>query len=192
MILQTEDCIGCLTTIFGNQYEYVFLFDHSSGHAKKRVGGLNVTSMTKGFGGELLRNTKIERSDGYLGPFHNINNPKMVQVGDEQQMVYSVGTHGDDGLSYRTPEKREALRNSNKFLLPPEKQGEKDKTKRELVEEMMNTPLGIATGRNALSNMLLQDLQKSAANLGIDTKKHVTHRTVSGWEGRGKGMLQVL
>ncbi len=56
----------------------------------------------------------------------------------------------------------------------------------------MNTPLGMAEGRNALSKMLLQDLQKSAANLGIDTKKHVTHRTVSGWEGRGKGMLQVL
>ncbi len=88
--------------------------------------------------------------------------------------------------------KREALRISNKFFLPPEKQGEKDKTKKELVEEMMNTPLGIAEGCNALSKMLLRDLQKSAANLGIDTKRHVTHRTVSGLEGRGKGMLQVL
>jgi hypothetical protein len=192
MILQTEDCIDCLTTILGNQYEYVFLFDHSSGHAKKRVGGLNVTSMTKGFGGELLRNTKIEQSDGYLGPFHDVNNPKMVQVGEEQQMVYSVGAHVDDGPFYLTPEKREASRNSNEFLLPSEKQGEKDKTKRELVDEMMDTPLGIAEGRNALSKMLLRDLQKSAANLGIDTKKHVTHRTVSGWEGRGKGMLQIL
>ena len=130
MILQTEDCIDCLTTILGNQYEYVFLFDHSSGHAKKRVGGLNVTSMTKGFGGELLRNTKIEQSDGYLGPFHDVNNPKMVQVGDEQQMVYSVGAHGDDGHFYLTPEKRDASRKSNEILLPPEKQGEKDKKER--------------------------------------------------------------
>jgi hypothetical protein len=72
------------------------------------------------------------------------------------------------------------------------KQGEKDKTKRELVEEIMNTPLETAKGRNALSKMLLQDLQKSAANLEIDTKKHVTLSTVSGWKGRGKGMLQVL
>ena len=47
------------------------------------------------------------------------------------------------------------MRNSNEFLLPPEKQGEKDKTKRELVDEMMDTPLGIAEGRNALSKMLL-------------------------------------
>ncbi len=64
-----------------------------------------MTSMTKGFGGELLQNTKIERSDGYLGPFHDINNPKMVQVGDEQQMVYSVGAHGDNGPFYLTPQK---------------------------------------------------------------------------------------
>jgi hypothetical protein len=26
----------------------------------------------------------------------------------------------------------------------------------------------------------------------LDTKKHATHQTVSGWEGREKGMLQVL
>jgi hypothetical protein len=98
-----------------------------------------MTSMTKGFGGELLQNTKIEQSDGYLGPFHDINNPKMLQVGDEQQMVYSIGAHGEDGPFYLTREKREALRHSTELLLPPEKQGEKDKTKRELVEEMTKT-----------------------------------------------------
>ncbi len=114
-----------------------------------------MTSITKGFGGELLRNTKIERCDGYLGPFHDVDNPKMVQVGDEQQMIYSVGAHCYDGPFYLTPEMRDASRKSNEFLLPPEKQGEKDKTKRELVDEMMNTPLGIAEGHNALSKMLL-------------------------------------
>jgi hypothetical protein len=111
--------------------------------------------MTKVFGGELLPNTKIEQSDGYLGPFHNANNPKMVQVGDEQQMVYYVGAHGNDGPFYLTPEKRDASRKTNEILLPPEKQEEKAKTKRELVDEMMNTPLGISKGCNALSNMLL-------------------------------------
>ena len=105
-------------------------------------------------------------------------------------LLYSVGAQCDDGPFYLTPKKREALRISNEFLLPPEKQGDKDKTKRELVDEMMNTPFGIAEGRNALLKMLFRDLQKSAVNLGIVTKKHVTHRTVSGWEGRGKGMLQ--
>jgi hypothetical protein len=73
-------------------------------------------------------------------------------------MVYSVGAQCDNGPFYLTPEKRDASRKSNELLLPPEKQGEKDKTKRELVDEMMNNPLGIAEGRNALSKMLLRDL----------------------------------
>ncbi len=47
-ILQTEDCIDCLKVIFGEKYETVFLFDHSSGHAKKRLNGLNAKNMTKG------------------------------------------------------------------------------------------------------------------------------------------------
>ena len=37
MILQVEDCIDCLRVLFTDQYDFAFLFDHSSGHAKKRV-----------------------------------------------------------------------------------------------------------------------------------------------------------
>jgi hypothetical protein len=159
---------------------------------KKRAGGLSVTSMTKGFGGELLRNTNIEEREGYLGPIHDVTNPKMVQVGNEQQLVYSVGANIEDGPFYLTPEKRSASRYSTNVVLPHEKAGEKDKPKKELVEVMIKTSFGAAEGRNALLKMLLQNLQKSASNLGLDTKKHVRHQAVSGWEGRGKGLLQVL
>ena len=80
------------------------------------------------------------------------------------------------------------------MLLPPEKAGEKNCTKKDLVEDIvsMNTPFGAAEGCNSLTKKLLQDLQnqKTASNLGLTTKKHVTHRVVSGWEGQGKGMLQ--
>ena len=31
MILQVEDCIDCLRVLFADQYDYTFLFDHSSG-----------------------------------------------------------------------------------------------------------------------------------------------------------------
>jgi hypothetical protein len=75
MTLQSEDCIDRLKEIYGYQYDFVFLFNHSSGHAKKRAGGLDVKKMLKGFGGDLLRNTTMERHDGYLGPFHNLGNP---------------------------------------------------------------------------------------------------------------------
>jgi hypothetical protein len=105
-------------------------------------------------------NTLVERTRSNQ---HNV-------LGEVVTMVYSVGAQCDDGPFYLTTKKREALRISNEFLLPPEKQGDKDKTKRELVDEMMNTPLGIAEGRNALLKMLLRDLQKSAVNLGIVTK----------------------
>jgi hypothetical protein len=77
----------------GEGYEFGFLFDHSSGHAKKREGGLDVKSMNKGFGGELLRNSIIKEQDGYLGPFHNLSNPHMIQVGQEQTYVHS--SHND-------------------------------------------------------------------------------------------------
>jgi hypothetical protein len=79
----------------------------------------------------------------------------MVQVGNEQQLVYSVGANIDNDPFYLTPEKRSASRYSTDVLLPPEKAGEKDKTKEELVEELMNTPFGATEGRNAMLKMLL-------------------------------------
>jgi len=34
-IIQVEDCKDCLDSIFEDKFQFVFLFDHSSGHAKK-------------------------------------------------------------------------------------------------------------------------------------------------------------
>jgi hypothetical protein len=83
MILQVKNCIDCLRVLFQDQYNYAFLFDHSSGHAKRRVGGLSVSAMNKGIGGEKLRRTLIEKKKGYLGPFHCVTNPHMINVGKE-------------------------------------------------------------------------------------------------------------
>ena len=57
---------------------YAFLFDHSSGDAKKCIGGLGVGAMNKGFGGEHLRGTLVEKKEGYLGRYHSINNSHMI------------------------------------------------------------------------------------------------------------------
>jgi hypothetical protein len=60
MILQVEECIDCcLRVLFQDQYYYAFLFDHSSGHAKRCVGGLSISAMNKGIGDEKLRRTLI-------------------------------------------------------------------------------------------------------------------------------------
>ena len=50
MIVQLEDCIDCLKVLYP-EFRYVFLYDHSSGHSKKRKGGLNSSSMNRSFGG---------------------------------------------------------------------------------------------------------------------------------------------
>jgi hypothetical protein len=52
--------------------------------------------MAKGFGGEILRTTLMEKRDGYLGLHHNPENPRMVKIGLEQTLVYS----SNDDLKY--------------------------------------------------------------------------------------------
>jgi hypothetical protein len=121
MILQVEDCIDCLCNLFPDQYCYAFLFDHSSGHAKKCIGGLNVSAGNKGIGGEHLRGTFIEKKEGYLGPYHSLNNSHMIQVGQVQELVYpSKESIADgDGPFYLTATQKEALRLNTEVELPP-------------------------------------------------------------------------
>jgi hypothetical protein len=65
-------------------------------------------------------------------------------------------------------------------------------TKKELIDELMNTNRGRDDGRITLSKRSVKDLWKIASNLGINTTKLVTHQTKAGWAGKGKGLLQVL
>ena len=69
-------------------YDYIFRFDHSSDHAEKRLGGLDVKQMTRGWGGAILRDTIIEDKDSLLGPYHDASLPWMVKVGDAQSFLY--------------------------------------------------------------------------------------------------------
>jgi hypothetical protein len=50
MVLQLQDCVDCLKAAFPH-LEFVFLFDHSSGHSTKRRGGLDASHMNYGFCG---------------------------------------------------------------------------------------------------------------------------------------------
>ena len=45
IIQQVEDVTDCLKTTLGTGFEYCYLFDHSSGHAKKHENGLDVKKM---------------------------------------------------------------------------------------------------------------------------------------------------
>lgn len=46
MSLQLEDVIDCVRVLYPN-FDLVFLFDHSQGHARKRDGALNALNMSK-------------------------------------------------------------------------------------------------------------------------------------------------
>jgi hypothetical protein len=50
MAIQFEDCVDCLNVIYPH-FDFAFLFDHSQGHAKKLVNGVDAYSMNKGYGG---------------------------------------------------------------------------------------------------------------------------------------------
>jgi hypothetical protein len=192
MTVQTEDCIDCLHVLFPEMYDYVFLYDHCSGHVKKRVGGLNVGNMNKGYGGENMRSTLIEKSEGYLGPYHDAANPRMVKVGQMQDLVYGNKADVNYGPFYLAMDIRESSRHDNSVTLSPDKVSDKEKTKKELVHDIMQMLVGSFEGKNKLSKLMLRELCKIALGLEINTKKHVTHKVKLGWEGKGKGMLQIL
>ena len=50
MSLQLEDVVDCIQVLYPD-FDIVFLFDHSQGHARKQNGALNSLHMSKTFGG---------------------------------------------------------------------------------------------------------------------------------------------
>ncbi len=171
MILQVEDCIDCLLILFLDQFRYALLFDHSSGHAKKRIGGLNISAMNKRIGGEHLRGTLIEKKEGYLGPYHSLNNSHLIQVSQVQELVYpSKKSIADgDGPFYLTAAQKEVSRINTEVELHPKKLGHKEKTKKKLIDALMTTDCSRDDGRITLLKMTIRDLWKVASNLGINT-----------------------
>jgi len=101
MILQLEDVLDCLAAVFGSEYEFLFLFDHSCGHDQMRPDALNVASMNVGFGGvaKHMHDSTIKFEDGYLGPF-----PRQLKVGDVQYFAFS---ELDEGPFWMTPAEQE-------------------------------------------------------------------------------------
>ena len=103
MVCQFEDCVDDLK-ILHPTYHFLFLFDQSSGYSKQRPDGLNATRMNKSFGGRntLMRETKIETVQGYLGTYNSILHP-----GDTQCLTF---LQSDQGPFWLTPTQAELCR----------------------------------------------------------------------------------
>jgi hypothetical protein len=99
MRLQFEDVVDCLK-VMHSQVHFVFLFDHSSGHAKQHPDGLNAAKMNRSFGGKcpVMHSTVIETESGSLGP-----NARILEPGYKQRLTF---TEVDAGPFWMTPNER--------------------------------------------------------------------------------------
>ena len=198
MALQLEDCVDCLKVLYP-EYDFIFLLDHSSGHAKKRVNGLDAgtDAMNIGYGGEQSkqRPTLIESIDGYCGPYWNEDVPNHVVIGQEQQLVFPDinNLNENDGPFEMSVEQRIASRFDMYEDIPLNDQKEVEKTKQELMDEFIDANINMRT--HMINKYKLKDLQDIANQQipPIPVKKKITKKLkVKGWVGKPKGMRQIL
>ena len=99
--LHFEDVVDCLIVLCP-EFDFIFLFDHSQGHARKRNGALNALHMSKNYGGTqpFMRDSTILSDNGFLGP----HSPSL-QVGDTQSLlVFKPNDSGPWYLSHQQSE----------------------------------------------------------------------------------------
>jgi hypothetical protein len=93
--LQFEDAVDCLQVRYPD-YDFVFLFDHSQGHGRKRDGALNAMNMSRTYGGaQPIMKDSITTKKEFLGP----HLPKLRCGDDTQFMVFKPEDAGPWYLS---------------------------------------------------------------------------------------------
>jgi hypothetical protein len=176
MSLQLEDVVDCLQVLYP-EYDLVFLFDHSQGHARRRDNALSAQHMSKSYGGAqpMMRETTILAEEGFLGP----HLPEL-RVGDTQSMIFIAD---DSGPWYLTPEQQSSQRHdrsTGKTKLV-------ERSKKQLLEALNERGVMLQRQRG-YTKKELQDFARINQIELCDRKEII----VSGWEGKPKGLLQVL
>jgi hypothetical protein len=145
MVLQLEDCVDCLKVVYPH-LDFVFLFDHSSGHSKKRCGGLDAGQMNSGFGGSQppTRNSMIIHADGYLGP-----NDSILSVGMEQSMSFESTDVGPFWMTATEGNDRRLDRARTNAVAPTLQ----NKTKKDLAAELSIPGLDLDPSKFKLDNL---------------------------------------
>jgi len=153
------------------------LFDHSQGHSKKHIGSLQASCVNLNFGGNqpVMRDTEI--TEGCLGPF-----PRTLDIGDIQRMTFTSADDGPFYLKQQEREQRRHNRETGKVIFG------KQKTKKQLIDELKNCHnIVVASGKPSR----LKDVQELARQHGLllSQDKRIIQE---GWEGKPKGILQIL
>jgi hypothetical protein len=173
MVLEFEDCADVVTTLYP-QYNFLFLFDHSCGHDRMPEDALRVDGMNTGYGVEqnIMGESIIKGEDGYLGP-HNCK----LNVGDVQSMVFRSTNNGP---YWMTPEEREQTRKDHFGTTATTK----EHTKPHLIELLRQRGIENAKGSK-------KQIRNMAERAGISLT-YQKQDVLQGWEGKAKGMEQIL
>ena len=171
MIIQFEDCIDVVKTLHP-KFGFMFLFDHSCGHDRQRPDGLSAPKVNKTHGGAQpkMRKSKIETEE-FLGPF-----PAILQVGGCQHMNYQ---YGDSEPFYKSEAEREASKFDRQTGVSKSKIRKK---------EAMETDLRAKGVRAKGNKVAIIELCKQ----NDVPYKVLTETIIEGWNGKPKGMLQIL
>jgi hypothetical protein len=178
MVSQLEDCMDCLKAACPD-FDFAFLFDHSSGHSKKRRGGLDAANMNSGFGGgqPFMQRSNVIQIDGCLGPF----DPALA-VGDEQSMTFSPTDVGPFWMDAAEREERQCNRPKTNAAAPRPR----NKSKKDLAVDL-SVPGNVLDPNKFKS----ERLQEMASVQEIPLQK-IVPSIDPGWVGKQKGLHQAL
>jgi hypothetical protein len=177
MSFQFEDVVDCLKVLY-SKFEFVFMFDHSKGHARKRKHTLSAQQMSKAYEGAQprMRDTAILTGQGFLGP-----HLPMLGVADTQSLIFTVD---DLGPWYLTPD-QQAIQRHN---WPTGKTNHVEWSKKLILEALIDKGVTLQQQQGFTK----KELQDFARNNCIEPHDQNKEQIALGWEGQPKGLLQVL
>jgi hypothetical protein len=175
MALQVEDLMDCLPVLYPD-FDFVLLFDQSSGHGKSQKGGLYASNMGKSWGGTqpIMRPSELTEG-GCLGPF----GARMI-IGDVQEMNFQ---RIENGLFYMDNTEREERRDDKPVPNMTEK------SKRKKVDILKD--LRVKTGLLYRGFLSVDEVHKLASDHNVPIEV-VKQKIEPGWVDKPKGLLQVL
>jgi hypothetical protein len=165
MKIQIEDLIDVLKVVFPS-YNFLLLFDQSSGHTKKREDGLNTFNVNREHGGRVpdMRASVLDAECiGERSP--------SLQAGNTQQLVYpniEDCTSHEDGPHYCSADER--MRRRNDIILPESE--DENKTAAELKGELVALGIALAPRQGVRQLRLLAVLNNVQTTKTVDKRVH--------------------
>jgi hypothetical protein len=181
MALQLEDLVDCLVILFPG-HDFVFLFDQSSGHGKKRTGGLSPLDMNVDWGGAVPNMHETVLTQGCLGPFEH---SQKLSAGDIQYMTYQSSDQGPRAV--RKKQMTDVERLETRLDRSTETTKSRELLKKELLDQLLEKT-GTDFSKPWKSKKDIQDLTKTRG-YPVTTEESVVKE---GWLGKPKGLWQTL